>query len=223
MRLIKNSLYVAPRLWGFAERLSLNVRKKIFYNVFANIKITSKTKVLDIGVTLDQTLDSNFFEKFYPYKDKITALGQEDAHFLEEKYRGLKFVKGDACKLPFLDNEFDIAFCSAVIEHVGNKKNQIKLISEACRVAKTVIITTPNRFYPLEFHTLTPFIHWLPKPIFRFFLRITGRNFFSKEENLNLLFDFELKEMVYQLGYKFKKINYKLFGLTSNLVYLINS
>ena len=46
MRLNKNSLYVAPRLWGFAERLSLNFRKKIFYNVFANIKITSKTKVL---------------------------------------------------------------------------------------------------------------------------------------------------------------------------------
>ena len=33
MRLIKNLLNVAPRLWGFAERLSLNVRKNIFYNV----------------------------------------------------------------------------------------------------------------------------------------------------------------------------------------------
>ena len=223
MRLIKNSLYIAPRLWGFAERLSLNVRKRIFNNVFSNINITSETKVLDIGVTCDHTLDSNFFEKYYPYKNKITALGQEDASFLEEKYKGLKFVKGDACKLPFSDNEFDIAFCSAVIEHVGNKENQAKLISEASRVAKIAIITTPNRFYPLEFHTLTPLIHWFPKPIFRLFLKITGRNFFSKEENLNLLFDFELKGMVIKLGFKYKKINQKLFGLTSNLVYLITS
>ena len=46
MRFIKNSLYIAPRLWRFAERLSLNVRKRIFNDVFAIIKITNKTKIL---------------------------------------------------------------------------------------------------------------------------------------------------------------------------------
>lgn len=223
MRSKKNHPFIAPRLWGFAEYLSLRVRKNIFNKVFANIKITNKTKVLDIGVTCDQSLDSNFFEKYYPFKNKITAIGKEDALFLEEKYKGLSFIKGDACNLPFFDKEFDIAFCSAVIEHVGSKENQLKLISEACRVSKVAIITTPNRYYPLEFHTLTPLLHWLPKPIFRLFLRLTGRYFFSKEENLNLLYEFELKDMICNLGYKYKKINYKLFGLTSNLVYLIKT
>ena len=222
MRLLKRSSYIAPRIWGLAEILSLSVRKKIFYKVFANLDITPKTSVLDIGVTCDQTLDSNFFEKYYPFKNKITALGQEDAFFLEEEYKGLKFVKGDACNLPFSDKEFDIAFCSAVIEHVGNRENQINLISEACRVAKIAIITTPNKFFPLEFHTLSLFIHWMPK-FFRIFLRLTGRYFFSKEENLNLLSDNEIKDIINKLGYQYKIYHHRLLGLRSNLVYLINT
>ena len=35
---------------------------------------------------------------------------------------------------------------------------------------KIFFITTPNRFYPIEFHTKLPLIHWLPKRIHRFIL-----------------------------------------------------
>lgn len=223
MKVNKGSSYIAPRLLGFAEFLSLRVRRKIYNDVMRIVQPNIKTNVLDIGVTCDQSVDSNFFEEYYPYKNKITALGLEDAFFLEKKYKGLKFIKGNACNLPFEDDKFDLAFCSAVIEHVGCQKNQISLILEAARVAKVVVITTPNRFYPLEFHTLTLFLHWLPKPFFRFYLKITGRNFFSKEENLNLLSDKELEAMIFNLGFKYKKLHQNLFGFTSNLVYFIFS
>ena len=33
---------------------------------------------------------------------------------------------------------------------------------ELCRVSKRVFVTTPNRMFPLEVHTLLPFVHWLP-------------------------------------------------------------
>ena len=33
---------------------------------------------------------------------------------------------------------------------------------ELARVARRVFLTTPNRFFPLEVHTLLPFAHWLP-------------------------------------------------------------
>jgi hypothetical protein len=35
-------------------------------------------------------------------------------------------------------------------------------VHELCRVAARVFVTTPNRFFPLEVHTLLPFAHWLP-------------------------------------------------------------
>src|SRR5919202_1557251 len=33
---------------------------------------------------------------------------------------------------------------------------------ERCRVARRVFVTTPNRWFPLDPHTLLPFVHWLP-------------------------------------------------------------
>jgi hypothetical protein len=31
-------------------------------------------------------------------------------------------------------------------------------------VAPRVFLSTPNRWFPVETHTLLPFVHWLPRP-----------------------------------------------------------
>ena len=218
---VNRSRFIAPRLGGLAERAALHIRRKIFYDFMNITKSQADLKVLDIGVTSDESSDSNFLEKFYPYPKNITAVGLEDASFLEHRYPGLIFVKADACALPFEDQSFDIAFCSAVIEHVGDSSRQRKLIDEALRVATVALITTPNRWFPLEFHTLTPFLHWLPPSIFRGFLSLTGRKFFARQSNLNLLGGRDLDCLCDKSGLKYKKYNKRLLGLVSNLVYLV--
>ena len=35
-------------------------------------------------------------------------------------------------------------------------------MGELCRVANRVFVTTPNRLFPVDPHTLLPFVHWLP-------------------------------------------------------------
>jgi hypothetical protein len=50
-----------------------------------------------------------------------------------------------------------------------------------------VFVTTPNRWFPIEFHTVLPLVHWLPADAFRTLLRLRGDRFFSSEKNLNLL------------------------------------
>ena len=100
----------------------------------------------------------------------------------------MQFKQGDACALPFADSSIDVVFSSAVIEHVGAYEKQKQMLAECLRVAKKgVFITTPNRFFPIEMHTLLPLIHWLPKSWHRFLLNKLGLNFYAKEENLNLL------------------------------------
>ena len=48
-------------------------------------------------------------------------------------------------------------------------------------------LTTPDRWFPIEFHTQLPFMHWLPKPIFRSMLVNRGLGHRPMRANLNLM------------------------------------
>ena len=105
----------------------------------------------------------------------------------------------------------DLVISNATIEHVGNFNNQKKMIQNIILLTKKYfIITTPNRFHPIDFHTKLPFLHWFPKNIHRRILKILKLDFFSREENLNLLGKNELKNLLTVSGAK----NYKIFDIT---------
>ena len=183
--------------------------------------IEQKDTVLDIGVTSDQTYShSNYLEQWYPHKDRITASGMDDAAFLEEMHPGLKFVLADGRNLPFADQEFDYVHSSAVLEHVGSREKQAAFLSEAWRVArKGIFVTTPNRWFPVEFHTLMPFVHWLPTVAFRKVCDLRGLGFFASEDNLNLLSGSDLELIAAKAGVKNFKVNCVwLAGWPSNLL-----
>ena len=216
----KSSEYIGPKLGGFATRLSWYARQKMFNLLMALANPSAATTVLDVGVTSDRREDCNFFEKLYPHPDKITAVGMEDAAFLEEEYPGLKYVRSDGSSLPFPDKSFDLVVSFAVIEHVGNRQQQKAFVQELCRVGKTCCITTPNRWYPVELHTAVPLIHWLPATWFRAILRLLGKHFFAKEENLSLLSEKEVLKML-PADAEVSTRHFRLLGLISNLLFYI--
>jgi hypothetical protein len=81
-----------------------------------------------------------------------------------EKQAGTEIrVAGDGRMLPFRDGAFDVVFSNSAIEHVGDRESQESFAREAARVGRSYWIQTPNRWFPVEQHLLTPFIHWLPK------------------------------------------------------------
>jgi ubiquinone/menaquinone biosynthesis C-methylase UbiE len=182
---------------SFADRAALRVRARMYQKLAEVVPLLEMQNVLDVGVTADQSASSsNFFEYHYPHAERITALSDQDAHWMEVEFPGLKFVRGNALDLPFPDNAFDLVISNAVIEHVGSSENQRKFLAECFRVSrKHVFITTPNRFHPVEFHTILPFIHWLPKRVHRGILKSLGMPFFASENNLNLLTKKELMAM----------------------------
>ena len=196
-------------------------RRRMFDVFLAKTGIQRKDTVLDIGVTSDRTYShSNYFESWYPHKDRITASGMDNASFLEELHPGLRFVPADGRKLPFADQEFDYVHSSAVLEHVGSQENQEAFLSEAWRVArKGIFVTTPNRWFPVEFHTMMPFVHWLPKTAFRKLCDLRGMEFFASEDNLNLLSGSDLKLIAARAGVEnFKVTSVELAGWPSNLL-----
>lgn len=70
------------------------------------------------------------------------------------------FVRADGCNLPLPDGYTDMVLANAVIEHVGSLSDQARFVAEQTRVGKSWVITTPNRWFPIESHTSVIFLHW---------------------------------------------------------------
>ena len=80
-------------------------------------------------------------------------------------------VLADGRRLPFRDQSFDVAFSNSVIEHVGGIEDQRHFAEEIVRVGRRFYVQTPNRWFPVEPHVLTPLVHFLPKRLRRRLLR----------------------------------------------------
>lgn len=213
--------------WGAGEPGSLPTkvakrqRRLMFQRFLDALGPSPSDSVLDVGVTNDRVHDhSNYFEAWYPHKSRVTASGLEDASFLEQLYPGVRFVQANGLDLPFEDASYDFVHSSAVIEHVGSFSNQAAFLRELWRVARRgLFVTTPNRWFPIEAHTVMPLIHFLPPPTFRAILKMVGKDFFAQEENLNLMSKGTLVEAARRAGIgDFRAETVSFFGWPSNVL-----
>jgi len=216
-----NAQYNVAAANSLPVRVAAHQRRKMFARFLADTGVAADELILDVGVTSDRTYQaSNYLEAWYPHKKMVTAVGIDDASFLCSQYPGMKFVMADGLMLPFCDQAFDVVHSSAVIEHVGSLARQCGFVAECCRVARrAVFITTPNRWFPVEFHTVLPLVHWLPKETFRALMRRTGRGFFAEEQNLNLMTASELScAAAANQTFKYRVSTVPLGGWPSNLL-----
>jgi SAM-dependent methyltransferase len=172
-----------------ADAVSLRSRRRKLQLLLDELQPTPETTVLDVGADElafgegDGCRTLNFLEELYPWPRMITALGLQDGAGFRARYPDIAYVQGDATALPFDDGAFDVVFSNAVIEHVGGRDNQRKVVSEALRVGRRVFLTTPNRRFPLEVHTRLPFVHWFPDAIAHRVYGALGKGF-AKELDL---------------------------------------
>ncbi|GLQ49271.1 class I SAM-dependent methyltransferase [Dyella flava] len=210
---------------SFADRVAAKMRRVMFDRFLAE-GVSPTDTLLDVGVTSDDELEaSNYLEAWYPYKDKITACGIDDASFLERRYPGVRYVHADGRSLPFGDGEYDVVHSSAVLEHVGSREQQKAFICELARTArKFAFLTTPNRWFPVEFHTVLPLLHWLPPRTFRSIIRRMGHDVLSREENLNLLGARDIHQLCREAGLRDYTVrSVYLGGWPSNLLLTIRN
>lgn len=218
-----NAQYNVAAPQSFADRVATRARREMFARFLRFAQPRASDLALDVGATSDRTYQSsNYFEALYPYRDRVVAVGLEPRSLIEKDFPGVRYVCADGLALPFCDRSFDIVHASAVIEHVGSRDRQRRFVEELCRVARRcVFVTTPNRFYPLEFHTLLPLAHWLPPPTFHRVLRATGRAEFADEGVLNLLDRHSLGRLARVQGWAHRIDRIFLLGLPSNLLLLM--
>jgi SAM-dependent methyltransferase len=102
------------------------------------------------------------------------------------------FVRADALAgLPFADDEFDLVYCSSVIEHVPPAQ-RAAFAAEARRVGRGWFVQTPARSFPIEPHALLPFAHWLPVSLRRPYWRLGAAGAW---EDISLLSRQEMEDL----------------------------
>lgn len=218
---LQNAQYNVAAPESLPVRIAHWQRRRMFARFMAYSVPGDSETILDVGATSDQTYThSNYLEAWCPLKGRITAVGIDDASFLETLYPGMRYVPADGRELPFPDGAFDHVHSSAVLEHVGNRANQARFLRELWRVTrKSLFVTTPNRAFPVEFHTVLPLVHWLPPATFRALLRRIGRGFFADENNLNLMTAGDLGRCVQAAGIDGADVqSVSLLGWPSNLL-----
>ena len=132
------------------------------------------------------------------------------------------YVVGDGCKTAFPDRSFDIVFSNSVIEHVGGLERQRAFANEVMRCGSAFFVQTPNKWFPVDMHTLMPFAHWLPQRLFRKLIRFSPRFLFFKPDpgdledfsNMRLLGKKDLQE----LFPKAEILEEKFCGVTKSLI-----
>lgn len=219
-------MLIAPTYSAFkpgsrSDQFVFRARRRMYEVMESMVPVDEMESILDVGVTSDRDCwYSNYFEQLTSAPERITAFSDQDASWMCDQWKGLKFVRGDARAMPFDDNSFDFVFSSAVVEHVGSRECQLLFLKECIRVArKHIFITTPNRWYPVEMHSGLPFLHWLPMPLFRAILRMIGQGELAKETNLNLLSLREFNALCNKLGVTDKEFRFiRFMGFRSNIL-----
>ena len=205
------------------DRIITKKRLEIIDIINSQIVLNNINSILDIGTTSDiKNKSSNFIIKnlknvknFYSISDQLITLP-----FFKKKLQ--KSIIENFSEYEIENFKSDLVISNATIEHVGNYDNQKAMVSNMIKLSKKmVIISTPYRYHPLEFHTKIPFIHWLPKKIHRMILKKFNLVFYSKEENLNLLSKSDLSSFIKneKIRSEFKYI--KFLFLRSNLIFIL--
>jgi hypothetical protein len=171
-----------------ARRVSFIARRRLCRLFFDTMQPSRDDRILDVGVSDEVAFESNMLEQLYPYPENLTCASLTDGLAIQRAYPAVTHQQITPHEsLPFEDNSFDIVYSNAVLEHAGNAEQQWFFLSELCRVARRRFVVVPNPLFPIEHHTGLPLINYLPKPLFRHFLRRTRYHVWSREENLNYL------------------------------------
>jgi SAM-dependent methyltransferase len=143
-----------------AAPLATRARARRHERFFALTRLAPGARVLDVGCgeiglrALEPELE-------------ITGVDLD-----ERPYYPGAFVRADAAAgLPFADREFDLVYCSSVIEHVPPARRAV-FAAEVRRVGRGWFVQTPALSFPIEPHSLLPGAHWIPGRIRRPYWRL---------------------------------------------------
>lgn len=165
----------AVDLHKFYRPILQHFRKERMATFCRRFAIDKHTRVLDMG-------GGAFNWTMVPERPQVTVL---DVYEHGNKADWATYIVGDGCNTDFKSGSFDVVFSNSVIEHVGSIERQRQFAAECMRCGRQFFVQTPNKWFPIDTHTLMPFAHWLPR-LFKKLIRFSPRFLFFKPDSGDL-------------------------------------
>jgi hypothetical protein len=173
---------------------------------------TAADRILDLG-----SEDGGHLAAVVPFRENVW-IADIDPVLLERGRAtfGFRTIELDESgRVPVADQEFDIVFCSSVLEHVTVDKDalddvrsrrdferraferQRRFATEIARIGRRYFVQTPYRYFPIESHTWLPApIAFLPRPLLLRLLPWIGSWWIkSTQADFNLLTRAQMQEL----------------------------
>ena len=146
---------------------------------------------------------SHYFATHQELDCTVDAIDVVDNRLISEGY---EFRIVEDVRLPFPDQAFDVVITNHVIEHVGEKAQQIAHLAEIKRVMKSDgsgYLAVPNRWQLVEPHYQLAFLSWMPRPIRTPYLKFMRKGVFYDCEPLTVA---ELEGLLSGAGFSFENV-----------------
>ena len=162
-------------MYSTVEDISVKRRTEQVVKIVAHLPITDNT-VIDIGCgTGSQALAiSHIVESVVGIDVREDSIKEAQRSRIESN-ASVEFIMADAEYLPFRNSCCDTATMLEALEHVQNQDTVLREIWRVLRDSGYLILSVPNKLYPLEMHYVkigkvvlhgicgsVPFFSWLP-------------------------------------------------------------
>jgi len=95
--------------------------------------------------------------------EEVVGADVEDAYLrqlrgIEDDHGNVRLVHDDITRSSFPDDHFDLVLCSEVIEHIRDSRRALVEMHRVLRPGGVLILSTPQRFSPLEICSKVAFL-----------------------------------------------------------------
>jgi SAM-dependent methyltransferase len=142
----------ARKFYRLVLLLSRRFREKRMREFYRTLRVESSTRIIDLGGWGGSW-------KAQAIRPQVLLLNLDGGGPRDS----LPLIQANALRCPLADRSFDIVFSSSLIEHLGTWENQVQLAGEIRRLGKGYWVQTPNKWFPIEPHYITPLAQLVPR------------------------------------------------------------